>query len=149
MSLHTIRKQGKNVCIVNKNTRRTRSVRPTRRHSARNGRALTPYPPSAASREAGAMRGAAPKSNGAPGVCALPNPPTPKPLNLSTIQPVPHLSFPIWYNTHCQNGNVTGLIAPQQEPLRGGRQDSDFHAKTRLQRFRFLYKHGRMQQDRK
>ena len=36
------------------------------------GRARTPYPPSAASREAGAMRGAAPKSNGAPGVCALP-----------------------------------------------------------------------------
>ena len=36
------------------------------------------------------------------------------------------LGLGIWYNTHCQNGNVTGLIAPRREPPRRGRQDRRF-----------------------
>ena len=31
--------------------------------------------------------------------------------------------FDFWYNIHCQNGNVTGLIASRREPPRRGRQD--------------------------
>ena len=51
--------------------------------------------------------------------------------------------FDFWYNIHCQNGNVTGLIASRREPPQSGRQDSDFDAKARLQRFRFFDEYGR------
>ena len=43
-------------------------------------------------------------------------------LRENTSTEPPNL-FDFWYNIHCQNGNVTGLIASRREPPQSGRQD--------------------------